>query len=57
MRCVVDSSNSKGPVIGNNLGIHELPKDSHVPIDVSPIMYIDTKQKTPPKNKSKYFNL
>lgn len=53
-RCFINSTNSKGPVIGNHLGVQELPKDCYVPIDVSPIINSHDKENTPPTNKSKY---
>jgi len=41
-------------VIGNHLGVQELPKDCHIPVDVSPIVYSRAKENTPPKIKSEY---
>lgn len=46
---------SNGPVLGNHLGIQELPKDSHIPVDVSPIICSHHKENTPTKNEGKYF--
>lgn len=50
-RCFFNSVNSKGPVLGNHLGVQELPKDCHIPFDVSPITK-NNKENTPQKNKS-----
>lgn len=48
----INSTSSKGPVFGNHLGIQELPKDCHVPIDISPIINNYNQNSTPPKSKS-----
>ncbi|XP_050532437.1 uncharacterized protein LOC126900628 [Daktulosphaira vitifoliae] len=50
--CFVNSTETRGPVIGNHLGVQELPLDCHVPIDVSPIIISNDKENTPPKDKS-----
>jgi len=54
-RCSINSASSKGPVIGNHLGVQELPKDCHIPINVSPIINVSDKENTPPKNKNTDF--
>lgn len=56
-KCFIDSTDSKGPVLGNHLGIQELPKDCHTPIDLSPIISNRHKEITPLKNKSKFFTI
>jgi len=49
----IKTINSKGPVLGNHLGVQELPIDCHIPIDVSPIINKNDRENTPPNNKSK----
>ncbi|XP_050435768.1 uncharacterized protein LOC126842706 [Adelges cooleyi] len=49
---VNSTESTRGPVIGNHLGVQELPLDCHVPIDVSPIVINNDKENTPPKNRS-----
>lgn len=52
-KCFIKTVNSKGPVLGNHLGVQELPIDCHIPIDVSPIINKNDRENTPPNNKSK----
>jgi len=56
-KCFIKTINSKGPVLGNHLGVQELPIDCHIPIDVSPIINKNDRENTPPNNKSKKFKL
>ncbi|XP_026805576.1 uncharacterized protein LOC113548735 [Rhopalosiphum maidis] len=51
----IKTINSKGPVLGNHLGVQELPIDCHIPIDVSPIINKNNRENTPPNNKNKDF--
>jgi len=54
-KCFIKTTNSRGPVLGNHLGVQELPIDRHSPIDISPIINKNDRENTPPNNKSKKF--